>query len=392
MPLWPRVRSGALVGALFVLFGTALSPGAAAQDSPCAECHDDVHLTATPHADLACLDCHPGFDADPHPEALPAKPYAVCADCHEAGEMLQASVHGAASKATPSCRECHGVAHKIQTAKTPASSTNAAHVTATCAQCHKEEAKAATVGAHAGAPGEKPNATCIDCHSQPHGIARAANALAACSGCHSGVATEQHASLHGKAAARGDKMAPTCITCHGGHGILSHKDAKSPVAVMNIPLLCGKCHREGSEVSLTHAIPQENILGNYADSIHGEGLFKKGLTVTAVCTSCHAPEAAVHEIRAPKDPRSTVNPVNHTEGCGRTGCHPGTSEAFAKGFGHEVPSMAVRPLVFLIGKFHYFMMSLVLGTMFLHILLDIIRRKINKSRAAAQAAGSGDEA
>ena len=315
MPLWPRFRSGALVGALFVLFGFTLSVGASAQDSPCAECHDDVHLTATPHADLACLDCHPGFDADPHPEALPAKPYAVCADCHEAGEMLQASVHGAASKATPSCRECHGVAHKIQTAKTPASSTNAAHVTATCAQCHKEEAKAATVGAHAGAPGEKPNATCIDCHSQPHGIARAANALAACSGCHSGVATEQHASLHGKAAARGDKMAPTCITCHGGHSILSHKDAKSPVAVMNIPLLCGKCHREGSEVSLTHAIPQENILGNYADSIHGEGLFKKGLTVTAVCTSCHS----AHNILPHGDPKSTINAKNVVRTC--TQCH-----------------------------------------------------------------------
>ena len=96
---------------------------------------------ATPHADLACLDCHPGFDADPHPEALPAKPYAVCADCHDAGEKLQSSVHGAPGKATPSCRECHGVAHKIVAVKDPASLASPGHVTATCAQCHQEEAK-----------------------------------------------------------------------------------------------------------------------------------------------------------------------------------------------------------------------------------------------------------
>ncbi len=145
--------------------------------------------------------------------------------------------------------------------------------------------------------------------------ASTAKALASCSTCHATVATEQHASLHGKAAARGDALAPTCLTCHGGHGILSHKDAKSPVAVMNIPLLCGKCHREGSEVSLTHDIPQENILENYADSIHGEGLFQKGLTVTAVCTSCHS----AHNILPHGDPKSTINAKNVVATC--TQCH-----------------------------------------------------------------------
>jgi hypothetical protein len=334
MPLWPRFRTGALVGALFLLLGFALPAGTLAQESPCAECHDDVHLDATPHAELGCLDCHPGFDADPHPEALPPKPYAVCADCHEAGEKLQASAHGGAGKSTPSCRECHGAGHKIQAAKSPASSTNPAHVTATCAQCHKAEAKSALVGAHAGQQNGRPNATCVDCHSQPHEIAAGGKAIAACSGCHATVASEQHASLHGKAAARGDKLAPTCITCHGGHGILSHKDPKSPVTVMNIPLLCGKCHREGSEVSLTHDIPQENILGNYADSIHGEGLFKKGLTVTAVCTSCHS----AHNILPHGDPKSTINAKNVVGTC--TQCH-GQIELSATQ-GHRGPPLGER--------------------------------------------------
>ena len=77
MAFLPKLRFGALLGALLMLFAQGFSGGAHAQETACAECHDDVHLDATPHAELACLDCHPGFDADPHPEALPAKPTVI---------------------------------------------------------------------------------------------------------------------------------------------------------------------------------------------------------------------------------------------------------------------------------------------------------------------------
>ncbi|MDQ1348255.1 MAG: hypothetical protein QG573_1629, partial [Acidobacteriota bacterium] len=318
MAFLPRLRLGAFVGASLLLSAGGLLGRGFAQESPCAECHEDVHLKGTPHAELGCVDCHPGFDADPHPEALPPAPYAVCADCHEAGEKLAASVHGGTGKAAPGCRECHGVAHKILPAKEAGSLASPARQQETCAQCHQAAAKSAARGAHAVMQDGRPAAACVDCHNAPHEIAKAAvteKALASCSTCHATVATEQHASLHGKAAARGDALAPTCLTCHGGHGILAHKDPKSPVAVMNIPLLCGKCHREGSEVSLTHDIPQANILENYADSIHGEGLFQKGLTVTAVCTSCHS----AHNILPHGDPKSTINAKNVVATC--TQCH-----------------------------------------------------------------------
>ncbi len=308
----PWIRRGLLSAALFALL---LARGASAQASPCAECHEDVKLGATPHADLACLDCHPGFDADPHPESLPAKPYAICGDCHEAAGELAASVHGRAGAASASCKACHGVGHEVLSPKNAASPTSPEKVLATCAQCHQGEAKAAGRGAHAVMQGSRPRAICTDCHRQPHAIVQGAAALSSCGTCHEAVATEQHASLHGSAAARGDELAPTCLTCHGGHGILSHEDPKSPVAVMNIPLLCGKCHREGSEVSLTHDIPQASILENYADSIHGEGLFKKGLTVTAVCTSCHSS----HNILPHTDPKSSINVRNVVATC--TQCH-----------------------------------------------------------------------
>ena len=38
---------------------------------------------------------------------------------------------------------------------------------------------------------------------------------------------------------------------------------------MNIPVLCGECHQEGTEVSERLDIAQDRILENYSLSIHG---------------------------------------------------------------------------------------------------------------------------
>ena len=136
-----------------------------------------------------------------------------------------------------------------------------------------------------------------------------------CGLCHDTQVEQHDRSLHGQAAARGDILAPSCADCHGTHDIRSHLDLASPTAIMNIPRLCGRCHHEGSPVSLTHDIPQDRILENYSLSIHGEGLFRKGLTVTAVCTSCHTS----HDILPHTNPESSIHSANVAETC--AGCH-----------------------------------------------------------------------
>ena len=145
-----------------------------------------------------------------------------------------------------------------------------------------------------------------------------------CGMCHSEEAEQYDQSLHGRAAAKGDRLAPRCTTCHGTHNIQRASAPGSPTSVMEIPRLCGQCHREGTPVSETRRIPERNILTNYEDSIHGVGLFRKGLTVTAVCTSCHT---AHHELPA-SNPASSVNRRNITTTCGR--CHRGIVEQFDK--------------------------------------------------------------
>ena len=110
-----------------------------------------------------------------------------------------------------------------------------------------------------------------------------------CGSCHKDEQALYNECLHGKAKAKGDPLAPTCQTCHGSHEILPRSDKQSTVYPLNIPKLCGGCHREGSPVQMQRNIPQSHIYENYQESIHGEGLIKKGLTVSATCASCHSP-------------------------------------------------------------------------------------------------------
>ncbi len=161
---------------------------------------------------------------------------------------------------------------------------------------------------------------CIDCHESladvedPEDVHDTPDPVD-CGGCHVRQARSHRRSLHGQAAERGDELAPKCKDCHGTHDILPSSDPRSAITATNIPLLCGKCHHEGTEVSLTHEIHQDHILSNYSQSIHGVGLFKQGLKVTAVCTSCHTS----HDILPHTDPRSSIHRDNVARTC--SNCH-----------------------------------------------------------------------
>ncbi len=174
-----------------------------------------------------------------------------------------------------------------------------AHANADCLACHDDKGLTTQRGAKTVSlyvDGKKfassihSSLSCTSCHADlegkelPHGTPVA---KVNCGACHSAEA-EQHAkSLHGKAAARGDPLAPRCVNCHGNHDILPVKDRRSPVAPLNVPFLCGRCHREGTPVQTQRPIEQHNILENYSESIHGEGLLKKGLIVAPNCATCH---------------------------------------------------------------------------------------------------------
>ncbi|MCB9247878.1 MAG: hypothetical protein H6613_04695 [Ignavibacteriales bacterium] len=136
-----------------------------------------------------------------------------------------------------------------------------------------------------------------------------------CAQCHNQVVDIYEKSLHGIALAKGKNLAPNCITCHNQHNILSSENPKSKTYKMNVPQLCGNCHKDGTKVSEIKDINQRHVLENYSESIHGDGLFKRGLIVTAVCNDCHTS----HNILPHQDPNSSINRNNIASTCSQ--CH-----------------------------------------------------------------------
>ncbi|OIP02101.1 MAG: hypothetical protein AUJ98_02330 [Bacteroidetes bacterium CG2_30_33_31] len=139
--------------------------------------------------------------------------------------------------------------------------------------------------------------------------------LVDCGSCHKNSQFQFLKGIHGQALKLNAPYAPSCKECHGNHDILSRTNPLSRTYKMNIPILCGKCHKEGSPIARLYNIPQSNILKHYSESIHGKGLYKSGLIVTATCNDCHEN----HLILPHSSPNSSINSKNIAKTCMK--CH-----------------------------------------------------------------------
>ncbi len=118
----------------------------------------------------------------------------------------------------------------------------------------------------------------------------------------------------------------TCVSCHGGDPASDDPDKamstkagwRGKIERRQIPQLCGSCHSDPAFIRQFNPGLRTDQLAQYHTSVHGKRL-AAGDTKVAVCTDCHS----VHDVRAPSDPRSTVNPVNVANTCAR--CHADAS-------------------------------------------------------------------
>ncbi len=335
-----------LVAGLVLATGLAV-PAVAQENQTCLECHSDHDLTGerdgkeisvfvdsemfgrSVHADLQCIACHSDLEGSDFPHKEDVNPV-DCGSCHgDVAEELTRGPHGKwpvpKDEPSASCISCHG-SHNVLAPDDPKAPTSLMGSSALCGRCHAKQLKAVEHGVHGAPPGTRPNASCVDCH-RGHDMTQPKTEeleIKVCGKCHPEEAKRQARSVHARAALKGDPLAPSCITCHGHHDILPNEDPNSPTAKLNVPLLCGRCHHEGTKVSLQRNIPEKNILENYSLSIHGQGLFKMGLRVTAVCTSCHRS----HLILDVNNPDSSINPKNVAKTC--TQCHSRIEQVHVK--------------------------------------------------------------
>ena len=114
----------------------------------------------------------------------------------------------------------------------------------------------------------------------------------------------------------------SCASCHGGDPASDDPDKamsrkagwKGKIDRKQVPELCGSCHSDPAYMRQFNPSLRTDQLSQYKTSVHGKR-FAAGDSKVAVCTDCHS----VHDLRAPSDPRSTVNPANVANTCAR--CH-----------------------------------------------------------------------
>ncbi len=337
------IRNKPIIRCLFGLFLTLILSSLCAlaqSNEDCLMCHSDRGLTAkirerqvslfvdsaslkrSVHAEVACTDCHQGFNPSETPHAKVIKPV-DCGACHDVFGYLE-SVHARpvggqevqGKKGAPpaaSCKDCHGT-HEILSPKVPESATNRAHIAQACGKCHESVELHYARSAHgiALAKGVKGAPSCVDCHTahEVELLSSAASPLyktseaKVCLKCHldnaeirqrtapsAGFIAGFESSVHGVALAKGNAKAASCSDCHGAHDMKRGNDPTSRVNKWNIPQTCAKCHGE--------------IAKTYDESVHGKALIE-GNRESPSCTDCHGE----HQIFAPSDPRARVSPTN----------------------------------------------------------------------------------
>jgi hypothetical protein len=290
-----------------------------------------------------CASCHTAHNILPHtdPSSSIARGNiaATCTKCHARiedvhrkvikGELWEKEAH-----VLPACVDCHQP-HKVRKVFYTQGMADT-----DCMKCHQEKGLKSKDGRSMAVDPQDLqhsrhlNVACSQCHSGVNvSHVRPCETITTkvdCASCHAEVAQQYAASRHGQLIAAGDANAPSCKECHGTHGTLGKLQSASPTFPTNVPNLCARCHREGEKAAVRYQGTQHEIIEAYTESIHGKGLLKSGLTVTATCTGCHT----AHGVLPRSDPASTVSRANVPATCGR--CHHGIQEAFEKSVHHEM--------------------------------------------------------
>jgi len=94
-----------------------------------------------------------------------------------------------------------------------------------------------------------------------------------------------------------DDRAPSCVSCHGVHGIRPAKDPLSKVYAQKVPETCGACHSNATTMAgFTRGdgspLPT-NQLAEYRTSVHGRALLQRGDLGAPACNDCHGNHSAI---------------------------------------------------------------------------------------------------
>jgi hypothetical protein len=159
------------------------------------------------------------------------------------------------------------------------------------------------VACHGGNPAD-PEMTAMDPDKGFRGAPKRSEIAEMCASCHADAAMmkrynpqpyifsmgEFRTSVHCKKISEGDLKVATCTNCHGVHGILPHRDPRSPVYHRNVPHTCAQCHNPDYMKGRTVRTDQYAL---YQGSVHGKALLERDDPAAPACNNCHGNHGAV---------------------------------------------------------------------------------------------------
>ncbi|OGQ49619.1 MAG: hypothetical protein A3I09_00430 [Deltaproteobacteria bacterium RIFCSPLOWO2_02_FULL_47_10] len=384
-----------------ILFLTPIS-SFALENSDCFNCHTEVtqaKFVKSIHGKHLCTSCHADIEDAPHSK----KPGPVtCEKCHRIEQQIYLnSDHGRAVakgiKKAASCKACHGEHHYLLDYRNPESPVSRNKINETCARCHddlkkmepyhltqREPYKSYLKSIHGEAfkSGEAYAAICTDCHGShdlhspinPESRIYKFNVPKTCSKCHENVFNTYKMSVHAKGLYAGVRDAPVCTDCHGEHTIQTHTAPTSSTYPSSIVKTCSHCHAS-EKITIKYGLPPD-VINTYMESYHGTA-YQYGSIVAANCASCHG----FHDILPSSDERSSINPANIGNTCGK--CHPNAGEQLSKGSVHVRPSVNRDKIIYYVTLFYVILIILTIGGMLIHNLLDLLKKAAAHYRKSA---------
>ncbi|HUV04586.1 MAG TPA: cytochrome c3 family protein [Armatimonadota bacterium] len=326
---------------------------------------DSQAFQGSVHGAKACVDCHTDLKGQPlahKPDLAPVQ----CAQCHKLAHPDTSHRSVGLNQGRPRCQDCHG-SHYIRPEEDPRSNMQPASSEPMCTQCHSEARvfdpyRRSVHGAAREWNGARV-AACIHCH--PVHTAYVADSPIVCGTCHAKEFEAYAQSSHGSAPP-GDTAVPTCVTCHGGHGIRAVEDLRSPTSPAKSPMLCAKCH-DDPELMGPYRLPTDRMK-TYRASYHGIEN-KYGNMKAATCVSCHN----AHRVLPASDPDSSVNAANLRETCGK--CHPETGPNVIKGSIHLEPSPKKDAGVYWVGAAYRIFVTVMILAFCGYMALDLFTHR-----------------
>jgi predicted CXXCH cytochrome family protein len=321
--------------------------------------------------DQTCLGCH----SDPS-VTLKTRDGAVVA-LHVPADALAQSVH-----AKIACAACHTAAAEVPHPERMFANRRAVTLALDeqCRRCHFANYTKTLDSVHQQsiARGDRLAPVCVDCHGA-HDVKRPAvpRALVSqtCATCHAGIAAAYAASVHGRAVAQGNADVPVCTDCHRAHDIGGPRQVAWE---LRTPELCGSCHANAAVMGKYGL--STKVLSTYLTDFHGktaslrqhQGTAVSG-AVVARCTDCHG----VHDIQKASAASSPVIKANLLRTCRQ--CHADATANFpAAWLSHYEPGLHKAPLVYGVKIAYAIIIPFMIGGLGLQIVLHLWRLMANR--------------